>query len=78
MSIQEEILREIQQIPPLSHSVSLLMKLMNDMNHNVRQVTNIVECDSALTAQVLKVVNSATIAFKAADNVHCQGYFILG
>ncbi len=64
MSIQEEILREIQQIPPLSHSVSLLMKLMNDTNHNVRQVTNIVECDSALTAQVLKVVNSATIALR--------------
>lgn len=58
MPIQKEILREIRRIPPLSHSASRLMRLMGDPDHNVGHITGIVECDSALTARVLTVVNS--------------------
>jgi len=62
MTLQKEIFRKVRQIPPLSHSASRLMRLMGDPEHNVGDVTRIVECDSALTVQVLRVVNSAALS----------------
>lgn len=61
-TIQKEIVRKIRQIPPLSASASKLMALMGDPDHNVGQVTRIVECDAGLTAHILKVVNSVAFS----------------
>jgi len=57
--VKEEILQKIDEIPPLSQSATQLLNLMGDPDHDVMQVTKIVECDPALTARVLRVVNSA-------------------
>lgn len=78
MSIQEEILRKVHQIPPLSDSATQLMKLMNDSNHNVQQIANIVECDSGLTSQVLRVVNSAAIALRQPTTSIARAISFLG
>lgn len=61
-TIQKEIVRKIRQIPPLSQSASQLMTLMGDPDHNVGQITRIVECDAGLTTHILKVVNSAAFS----------------
>jgi len=63
--IQAEILEKIHTIPPLSQSASRLMELMAIPNHSVDDITRIVQCDSALTARVLAVVNS--IAFSLME-----------
>jgi len=58
----KKISRKINEIPPLSHSTSELMRLMSDPGHDVKHVIQIVECDSALTSRVLRVINSASLA----------------
>jgi putative nucleotidyltransferase with HDIG domain len=62
MFIQKEIIKKVRRIPPLSHSASQLMRLMGDPDHGIGDVARIVQCDSALTTQILRVVNSAALS----------------
>ncbi|MBN2802638.1 MAG: HDOD domain-containing protein [Deltaproteobacteria bacterium] len=55
----EEIRTIIKKVPMFSHSAMRLMEVTNDPNHSLMEVVRIVEADAVLTAQVLKVVNSA-------------------
>ena len=59
MTIQAEILAKVQEIPPLSTSASKLVTLMGSEDHDLRNTVHVIECDAALTARVLRVVNSA-------------------
>lgn len=62
MTTQAEILAKVQEIPPLSASASRLVMLMGKADHDSRNTVHILECDAALTARVLRVVNSAAFA----------------
>ncbi|MGC8492474.1 MAG: HDOD domain-containing protein [Syntrophobacteraceae bacterium] len=62
MTVQAEILAKVQEIPPLSAGASKLVTLMGRDDHDLRETVRIIECDAALTARVLKVVNSAGFA----------------
>ena len=57
-----QILSLVQNIRPLSSEASALLTLMGDEDHTVKDIVRVVECDPALTAHVLKVVNSASFA----------------
>ena len=59
MDMQEEIIAKVQEIPPLSTSAAELVTLMGNPDHELQKTVRIVECDAALTARVLQVVNSA-------------------
>lgn len=59
MAIMDEILTEVDHIAPLPQSVRQLMCLAGKDNHSLPDIVRIVECDASLTANVLKVVNSA-------------------
>lgn len=62
MTIQAQILARAHELPPLSASASELVTLMGRADHDLRDTIHIVECDAALTARVLRVVNTAVFA----------------
>ncbi|TVM31594.1 HDOD domain-containing protein [Oceanidesulfovibrio marinus] len=53
-----EIVDKIKRLSPLSASATQLIELMQSSGSSFEQITHIVELDAALTANVLKVVNS--------------------
>ncbi len=57
ISIQE-IVDKTNRIPMLSQSSLRLLELVRSQKHNVQDITRLVECDPALTANLLKVVNA--------------------
>ncbi len=58
--IGKENLQEIvKSVPMLSASASRLLQLTSNPDHELIEIVNLVKTDANLTAQVLKVVNSA-------------------
>ncbi len=55
---KEEILAAIREVPLLSPSASQLLQLTSSSDHELSEVIDIVKCDAALTARLLKIVNS--------------------
>lgn len=55
----KEIVKAIKRLSPLSPSATRLLALIQSPDSDFEQVTRIVEYDGALTANVLKVVNSS-------------------
>ncbi|MDY0191582.1 MAG: HDOD domain-containing protein [Desulfuromonas sp.] len=64
---KEEIIAAIKEVPLLSPSASQLLQLTAKADHELAEVIDIVKCDAALTAQVLKIVNS--VAFGLVHEV---------
>jgi putative nucleotidyltransferase with HDIG domain len=56
---RQDILTAIKKIPALSTSAGQILNTINDENHNLSHLVNIIRFDSALTANVLKTANSA-------------------
>lgn len=54
----EEIREAIKKLPMLSPNVTRLLQVLADEDYELDDVVNIVKYDAALTAKVLKVVNS--------------------
>jgi len=54
-----EIHRRIEAAPLLSSSASRLLQVTSDPEHSLGEVVDIVKTDAALTARILRVVNSA-------------------
>lgn len=55
---RDEIIAAIMEVPLLSPSASQLLQLSASNDHDISEVVDIVKCDAALTARVLKIVNS--------------------
>ncbi len=62
MAVKDNILEEINHIPPLSESAEKLIQMMGNPDHDVQSVLQIVQTDAALTTKVLTVVNSAAFS----------------
>ncbi len=62
MPIPAEILKKANNLRPLSQAASRLLEMVNNPQHNMKEVVKIVELDSVLTANVLRVANSAAFA----------------
>ena len=58
MTLGDGILSKIKEVPMLSPSALRLMEVVGDTSHTVTDVVRIVECDTVLTAHVLKKINS--------------------
>lgn len=56
---QNAILDAIQRIPLLSPSANRLLLITSDPDYDLDEVLEVIRCDAALTARLLKVVNSA-------------------
>jgi putative nucleotidyltransferase with HDIG domain len=53
-----DILAAIQEIPLLSPSASRLLQIASQEDYDIEEIIEVVRCDSALTARLLKTVNS--------------------
>ena len=56
------ILAKVKHIQPLSQTLVRLLQLAGKEDHSMQEMTRIIACDNALTANVLKVVKSAAFA----------------
>lgn len=55
----EQILNEIENLPPLPQSISTIIALCNKPDTNINTLTNEIEKDAALSADLLKLSNSS-------------------
>jgi len=53
-----DILAAICEIPLLSPSASRLLQIASEEDYDINEIIDVVKCDSALTARLLKTVNS--------------------
>ncbi len=58
---QAEIARAIQAAPLLSPIANKLLQVTARSDHEMKEVIDLVKCDSLLTARILRVVNSAAM-----------------
>lgn len=78
MSIQSDIVSKIKSIPPLSQTAQSIIGIMADADHDVQKVARIIECDTALTARILTVVNSAAFALAEPITTVSRAVIYLG
>ncbi|MBU0484931.1 MAG: HDOD domain-containing protein [Proteobacteria bacterium] len=64
-SIKDDILKAIREVPLISPSASQLLEISNDPDHGLVDLVNIVKHDAPLTAQLLRIVNSAAFSRRA-------------
>jgi len=60
----KEILKKIKSISPISQSAVQILKLTSGPDYSLREIVQTIECDSILTANILKVANSASFSPK--------------
>lgn len=78
MSIQEQILKDVTSLKPLSQSTVLLTSIIQNPDYRSTEIVKVVEHDPVLTASVLRIVNSAAFARRfPIDNIQ-QAVPLLG
>jgi putative nucleotidyltransferase with HDIG domain len=78
MDILERILKKARSMAPLSQSATRLMEIVGDERHGFQEITRIVEADSALTTQVLRVVNSPMFGARESISTVSRALHYLG
>jgi putative nucleotidyltransferase with HDIG domain len=63
MNIRQEIVSKVTSFPTLPVMAQRLLSMVNDPDVNFSEMTNIIQHDPALTANVLKAANSAFLGF---------------
>jgi putative nucleotidyltransferase with HDIG domain len=62
VGLSKEILKKIKSISPLSQCALQILRITSKDDYSLSEIVKIVECDSVLTANVLRVANSAAIS----------------
>ncbi len=74
----EEILESVKSVPALSPGASQLLDVLGSGQYEIPDIVRVIENDSALTVNVLKVVNSAAMGLRREmESVH-QAVAFLG
>jgi HD-like signal output (HDOD) protein len=74
----EEIIDRIHTVPSLPEVVTQVVRLVNDPNSDVRQVNQIMMKDAAMSAKMLRMVNSVYYSLPEPVNDLEQAIVILG
>ena len=61
------LIEKMENLPPLSPTFSKIMKLVQDANASARDLTKVISVDPVLSANVIKLVNSAY--FKPTERI---------
>lgn len=56
---REEILEQARALPPAPRALAQVCELLRDVNSDLREITNLIRLDPALSAEVIRVSNSA-------------------
>ena len=78
MTLAPNIIQAIRKMPLFSHVAQRLMEITTDPNHRHKEVVQLVETDSILTALLLKVVNSAAYGFSGSVTSISRAAALLG
>ncbi len=62
LDIADKIAHKIDNLPTLPTIVTALMNTIGDEDHNLRDVVKIVSSDTSLTANILRIANSAAFS----------------
>ena len=78
MNAVKDILKRINQVPPLSDTATSMLDVLGDPEHTVRDVLRVVENDASLATAVLKTVNSAAFGLRQEISTLERGVSYLG
>ena len=73
-----QILQRISTLPPLPAAIGRLLRLVNDPNGNFQEIARTIALDQTLTAQILRIANSAFYGFSHQIRTVQQATVILG
>lgn len=74
----QEIIAQVKDIPPAPEAAVKLLKLLNQHNQDNDEVVRVVQLDSALTAKLLRLCNSASYARASRIGSVEQAVMLLG
>lgn len=74
----EQIVKKVNDLPALPQVASQVLKLADDPNSTVKQLSDVICNDQALTAKVLRLANSAYYGFPRRISTIIEAIVILG
>ena len=72
----DRILKSIQNIPPFPVTAQRVASLMSNPDYSVSQVVNIIKYDPSITANILKICNSAYFGVRHISTLHDAVVFL--
>lgn len=76
--IQNKLIREVKEIPPLPDVVVKVMQLTRDPNVSAKQLTDTISMDQGLTTNILRLCNSAYYGIPRVISSLTQAIMYLG
>ena len=73
-----DLLSRVKDLPPLPNIVSRAMEIANDENGSVRELQILIAKDQALSAKILRIVNSAMYALRREVSTVSHAVSVLG
>jgi len=74
----EDIIQRAKALPPISEVLAKARDILTDENRDIRDLSEVLEKDQAMTSRILKIANSAYYALKNPVNSVQQACIILG
>lgn len=78
MSRVEEVLVMVKHVPPYPKVAQRVMELLEDPNTTASQLAEVIQFDSAITANVLKICNSAYFGLTQKMSSLDEGLVVIG
>src|SRR4030042_4096985 len=78
MSFIETIIETFSQLPPFPAVINRALNLMNDPNSSVQEIVETIQYDQAITANVLRVCNSAYFGLRQSVGSLQEAVIFLG
>jgi len=78
MSFVETIIETCSQLPPFPAVINRALNLMNDPNSSVQEIVETIQYDQAITANVLRVCNSAYFGLRQSVGSLQEAVIFLG
>src|SRR5690606_28646388 len=73
-----QILQRVSALPPLPAAIGRLLRLVNDPDGDFQEIARTIALDQTLTAQILRIANSAFYGFSHQIRTVQQATVILG
>jgi putative nucleotidyltransferase with HDIG domain len=78
MSLVDKILRKVSQLPPFPVVVQRALQLVADPNSSAQSVVDVIQFDQSITADVLRLCNSAYFSLQRKVNSLREALVLIG
>jgi len=78
MTSLQVVIKEIKNLKPIPAVVTSLLEIVDDPNASLKDITNIIQYDPAITADVLRTANSAYFGLKHPAETIQEAAMMLG